>query len=151
MELNAAYFVPRPAFTEALADAARRGVDVRIVVPGPHIDKGFVRVAGRAAYAPLLEAGVRIFEYVGGLLHAKSMTVDGEVTLIGSANIDRRSFELNFENNILLVDPGLTLAMRERQIGYVAASTPVDAADVVAWSRRRVIWNNAVAMLGPVL
>ena len=114
-------------------------------------DSWIVAAASHSYYAELLDAGVRIFEYVGGLLHTKSMTVDGEVTLIGSANIDRRSFELNFENNILLVDPGLTLAMRERQIGYVAASTPVDAADVVAWSRRRVIWNNAVAMLGPVL
>src|ERR671914_861425 len=57
MDLTAAYFVPRPAFTEALVEAARRGVEVRIVVPGPHIDKGFVRVAGRAAYEQLLEAG----------------------------------------------------------------------------------------------
>ena len=79
------------------------------------------------------------------------MTVDGEVTLIGSANIDRRSFELNFENNILFVDAALTAAMRARQASYIAASTPVDAADVAGWSRRRRIWNNAVAMLGPVL
>ena len=60
--------------------------------------------ASHSYYPQLLDAGVRIYEYVGGLLHTKSMTVDGEVTLIGSANIDRRSFELNFENNILLVD-----------------------------------------------
>ena len=62
--------------------------------------------ASRSYYAELLDAGVQIFEYVGGLLHTKSLTVDGEVTLIGSANIDRRSFELNFENNILFFDRG---------------------------------------------
>ncbi len=59
-------------------------------------------------YADLLAAGVRIFEYEGGLLHTKSMTIDGEVTLIGSANMDRRSFELNYENNILFYDQALT-------------------------------------------
>ena len=59
--------------------------------------------ASRSYYGELLDAGVRIFEYEGGLLHAKSLTMDGEITLIGSANIDRRSFELNFENNILVV------------------------------------------------
>jgi len=59
----------------------------------------------------LLEAGVSIFEYEGGILHTKSMTVDGEITLIGSANMDRRSFELNYEKNIVLHDPELTQAM----------------------------------------
>ena len=73
------------------------------------------------------------------------------MTLIGSANIDRRSFELNFENNVLFVDAGLTGAMRARQAQYIAASTPVDLADVAGWSRRRRLWNNAIAMLGPVL
>ncbi len=144
------YYVPDEPIQAALCASGRRGIDTTLVLPARN-DSWIVAAASHSYYAELLDAGVRIFEYVGGLLHTKSMTVDGEVTLIGSANIDRRSFELNFENNILLVDPGLTLAMRERQIGYVAASTPVDAADVVAWSRRRVIWNNAVAMLGPVL
>jgi cardiolipin synthase len=79
------------------------------------------------------------------------MTVDGETTLIGSANIDRRSFELNFENNILFVDRALTGHVRERQASYIARSVRVDAADVARWSRRRIIWNNTIAMLGPVL
>ena len=144
------YYVPDEPIQAALCASGRRGVDTTVVLPARN-DSWIVAAASHSYYAELLDAGVRIFEYVGGLLHTKSMTVDGEVTLIGSANIDRRSFELNFENNILLVDPGLTAAMRERQASYIAASTPVDAADVVAWSRRRVIWNNAVAMLGPVL
>jgi cardiolipin synthase len=85
------------------------------------------------------------------LLHTKSVTLDGEVTLIGSANLDRRSFDLNFENNILFYDPGLTAEVRRRQGAYLASSRPVTADEVVAWSVRRRLWNNAVAMLGPVL
>lgn len=85
------------------------------------------------------------------MLHTKSLTLDGEVTLIGSANMDRRSFELNYENNILLCDPALTADMRRRQESYIAKSVPITPEAVAGWSRRRQLWNNAVAMLGPVL
>jgi cardiolipin synthase len=97
LHLTAAYFVPRPAFTDALCSAARRGVDVRILVPGPHIDKGFVRVAGRAAYAELLEAGVRIYEFEPTMLHAKSLCVDARWSAVGTVNFDNRSFQLHDE------------------------------------------------------
>ena len=94
---------------------------------------------------------MRIFEYLGGLLHAKSLTLDGEVTLIGSANMDRRSFDLNFENNILVWDAGLTQAVHARQESYIARSRAVTAAEVAAWPWPRRLWNNAVGMLGPVI
>jgi cardiolipin synthase len=97
LDICAAYFAPRPAFTKALAEAAQRGVEVRVVVPGPHIDKEFVRQAGRAAYEPLLEAGVRIFEYQPTMLHAKTMAVDGCWASVGTINFDNRSFQLNDE------------------------------------------------------
>jgi cardiolipin synthase len=144
------YYVPDEPIQAALCASARRGVETTIVFPARN-DSWIVAAASHSYYEELLDAGVRIYEYVGGLLHTKSLTLDGEVTLIGSANIDRRSFELNFENNILLVDPGLTADMRRRQSSYIAASTPIDLADVAGWSRRRRLWNNAVAMLGPVL
>ena len=99
----------------------------------------------------MLDAGVRIFEFTGGLLHTKSITLDGAVTLIGSANIDRRSFQLNYENNVLLHDPALTAAMRARQQEYLDRSLPVTAAEVAAWSTRRRLLNNTIAMFGPVL
>src|SRR3712207_3174628 len=76
LDLTAAYFVPRPAFIEALQDAAERGVQVRVVVPGPHADKPPVREAGRATYGPLLEAGIEIWEYQPTMLHAKTLVVD---------------------------------------------------------------------------
>lgn len=104
LELTAAYFVPRPAFTAALADAARRGVEVRILVPGPHIDKGFVRVAGRDAYAELLGAGARIFEYQPTMLHAKSLVVDGAWSSVGTVNFDNRSFQLHDEVTLCVWD-----------------------------------------------
>jgi cardiolipin synthase A/B len=97
IDLTAAYFVPRPAFIDALVAAARRGVRLRILVPGPHIDKAFVRVAGRAAYAELLEAGIEIFEYQPTMLHAKTMVVDGAWSSVGSVNFDNRSFQLHDE------------------------------------------------------
>jgi len=97
IDLTSAYFVPRPAFVETLADAVKRGVRVRVLVPGPQADKPPVRVAGRATYAELLEAGVRIWEYQPTMLHSKTMTVDGAWASVGSVNFDNRSFQLQDE------------------------------------------------------
>ena len=100
LHLTSAYFAPRPAFVEALADAAQRGVDVRVLVPGPHHDKSAVRQAGRASYQELLEAGVRIFEYQRTMLHAKTLSIDGIWSSVGSVNFDNRSFQLNDESTL---------------------------------------------------
>jgi len=144
------YYVPVESMQAALCASARRGVDTSIVFPARN-DSWVVSAASRSYYADLLTAGVRIFEYVGGLLHTKSLTLDGEVTLIGSANMDRRSFELNYENNILFYDAALTTEVRQRQQCYIDQSVPVDPDDVKAWTWQRRLWNNTVAMLGPVL
>ncbi len=134
----------------ALCTSTRRGIDTTIIFPARN-DSWIVGAASRSYYEELLDAGVRIFEYVGGLLHTKSLTVDGEVTLIGSANMDRRSFELNYENNILFYDPALTADMRRRQQSYIAKSHPVTSEMVAGWTLRDRLRNNAIAMLGPVL
>jgi cardiolipin synthase A/B len=97
IELTSAYFVPRPAFTRALVEAAERGVKMRILVPGSHIDKEFVRTAGRAAYDELIDAGIEIHEYCPTMLHAKTLTVDGTWASVGSVNFDNRSFQLHDE------------------------------------------------------
>jgi cardiolipin synthase len=97
LDVTNAYFAPRPAFVEALCDAAERGVAVRILVPGPHIDKEFVRVAGRRSYDELLSCGARIWEYQPTMLHAKTLVVDGAWSCVGSVNLDNRSFQLNDE------------------------------------------------------
>jgi len=97
IDLTAAYFAPRPAFIEALQDAAERGVRVRVLVPGPEIDKPPVRMAGRAAYDELLGAGIEIYEYQPTMLHAKTMVVDDIWSSVGSVNFDNRSFQLHDE------------------------------------------------------
>ena len=97
IDLTSAYFVPRPAFTQALVEAAGRGVAIRILVPGPHIDKEFVRVAGRDAYSELLDAGIRIYEYQPTMLHAKTLVIDGAWSSVGTVNFDNRSFQLHDE------------------------------------------------------
>ncbi len=144
------YYVPTDPMQAALCASARRGVETTIVFPARN-DSWIVGAASRSYYAELLEAGVRIQEYVGGLLHTKSLTLDGEVTLIGSANADRRSFELNYENNILLVDRAVTAQMRARQDAYIASSREVSLQEVRIWPLGRRLWNNTLAMLGPVL
>ena len=144
------YYVPDEAIQAALCASARRGVETTVVFPARN-DSWIVGAASRSYYGDLLAAGVRIFEYEGGLLHTKSLTLDGEVTLIGSANMDRRSFELNYENNILFYDPALTAAMRRRQDTYLAQSHPVTADMVAQWSMLRRLWNNTIGILGPVL
>lgn len=144
------YYVPDDSLQAALCASARRGVATTIVFPARN-DSWIVAAASRSYYADLLAAGVRIYEYPRGLLHTKSLTLDGEATLIGSANMDRRSFDLNYENNILFVDPALTADVRRRQDSYIAESAAVTAESVTGWSWQRRLWNNAVAMLGPVL
>jgi len=144
------YYVPDEAIQNALCASARRGVATTIIFPAKN-DSWIVGAASRSYYGELLAAGVRIFEYQGGLLHTKSLTLDGEVTLIGSANMDRRSFELNYENNILFYDPVLSAEIRRRQDTYLAQSLPVTAEMVEHWPMTRRLWNNSIAMLGPVL
>ena len=144
------YYVPDESMQAALCASARRGIDTTIVFPARN-DSWIVAAASRSYYSDLLAAGVRIFEYEGGLLHTKSLTLDGEVTLIGSANMDRRSFELNYENNILFYDQALTAEMRQRQDSYIAQSSLVTREMVEGWSWRHRLWNNTIAMLGPVL
>ncbi len=148
--ISTPYYVPDESMQNALCAAAWRGVKTTIIFPAKN-DSWIVGAASRSYYADLLNAGVEIYEYVGGLLHTKSLTIDGEVTLIGSANMDRRSFELNYENNILLCDPKLTAAVRARQQEYISKSNLLTRELVDSWPLRTRLWNNTLAMLGPVL
>jgi cardiolipin synthase len=144
------YYVPNELMQSSLCATANRGVKTTIIFPARN-DSFIVAAASRSYYEALLVAGVEIYEYHGGLLHTKSITVDEDITLIGSANMDRRSFDLNYENNILFHDAQLTTTMRERQLAYLAQSTRVSLEDVRAWPLRRRLWNNTLAMLGPIL
>ncbi|WP_268245825.1 cardiolipin synthase [Gemmobacter caeni] len=144
------YYVPTPALQQALCACPARGVDTRIILPARNDDFA-VGATSRSYYESLLEAGVKIYEFQHGLLHTKSLTMDGQITLIGSANMDRRSFDLNYENNILLQDADTTTAMRARQEEYLAQSRLVPFEEVQAWGPGRRLWNNALAIVGPIL
>ncbi|WP_339952281.1 phospholipase D-like domain-containing protein, partial [uncultured Albimonas sp.] len=150
LTITTPYYIPDEPLQAALIACAHRGVETVLTVPAVN-DSWFVRVASRASYESLLAAGVRIFEYNGGLLHAKTLTLDDEIALVGSANLDRRSLALNFENNVLLHDPEVAAELRRLQDGWIARSTEVHAEDVAAWSWRIRLRNNVVALLGPIL
>ena len=94
-----------------LEAAARRGVDVRILTAGPQTDVNIVRHAGRASYATLLAAGVRIYEWRPTTLHAKTFVVDGQWSTIGSMNFDNRSMALNDEATLMVLDPAVGASM----------------------------------------
>ncbi len=143
------YYIPDDSLQNALCATAYRGVDTTIIFPARN-DSWIVGWASRSYYADLLAAGVKIHEYVGGLLHTKSLTVDGELMLIGSANMDRRSLELNYENNVLVYDAELTEAMLARQRDYIAKSRQITRREVADWSMPRKLLNNTVAILGPL-
>ncbi len=114
--ISNAYFVPDRDTIRALEGAVRRGVDVRVIVPGENTDVPIVRQASRWQYERLLRRGIRLFEYQPTMMHAKTMVVDGIWTTIGSSNFDDRSFRLNDEVNVNIYDE--TIAGQMEQMFY---------------------------------
>ena len=133
INLTAAYFAPRPAFIEALCDAAGRGVDVRLLVPGSHIDKAFVRKAGRGSYEELLECDVQIWEYCPTMLHAKTLTIDGCWSSVGSVNFDNRSFQLQDEATLCVSSESFTERLDDQFLRDLARSEPIE---LERWRKR---------------
>jgi cardiolipin synthase len=144
------YFVPDEQLLYALTSAARRGVRTILVFPKRN-DSHFVAGASRSYYDDLIKAGAEIFEFRPGLLHAKTMVVDRTVGLLGSANLDRRSFELNFENNVLFSDAAFAAEIRARQDRFLAESDAVTLEQVSRNGLATRLWQNALAMLSPLL
>lgn len=144
------YFVPDESMLEALRAAAARGVDVTIVMPRVS-DSPLVASASRSHYLDLLEAGVKIYLYEGGLLHAKTLTVDRHTGVIGSTNIDQRSFFLNFEITLFVYDDDFASVLRFKQTGYLQDSERVHLDE---WRKRtwaETLRDNAAQLLGPLL
>jgi cardiolipin synthase len=114
-------------------------------------DNWVVAGASRSYYKDLIDAGAEIYEFRPGLLHAKTMVVDRCVGLIGSANLDRRSFELNFENNILFEDAAFAAVVRARQDEYLADCDSITREDVERYGIGLRLWQNLLATLSPML
>ena len=102
--ISSSYFIPDVRLRKVVIDRARHGVDVRILVPGNHTDAVPVQAAGRSYYQELLEAGVRIYEYQAAMMHAKTIVIDSSWSIVGSANMDERSMEINEENVLGIAD-----------------------------------------------
>jgi cardiolipin synthase len=148
--LTTPYFVPDEPTLVSLKMAANRGVQVNLLVPKVP-DHMFAAAAGRAHFTSLLEEGVRIFLYRPGLLHAKTTTVDDGFAIMGSANLDVRSFNLNFELSVVLYGKEVTNRLRAIQETYLADSIPLTAQD---WGRRSAVKryaDSAITLLSPLL
>lgn len=126
VRITTAYFVPDDATCAALAATARRGVEVDVLIPGPHADKRFVQLASQSQYDGLLAAGVRLWSYQVSMLHAKVITVDRIVASVGSANFTSRSLLLDDEVNVVVIDPDVVAVLDAHFDEDRAASEPVD-------------------------
>lgn len=148
--LTTPYFVPDDALLTALISAAHRGVDVIIVVPDV-VDSRLVHYASRSLFDNLLSAGVAIAAFKGGLLHTKSITVDDEICVFGTVNLDMRSLWLNFEISLFVYDLAFTQQVRGMQTKYIDQSNMLNLAE---WRKRSVMQRfteNAAQLVGPLL
>jgi len=144
------YFIPGEAMLTALTGASMRGVRVTLVVP-KKIDSILVRYASKSYFEDLLDAGVEICLYRGGLLHAKTVTADGEVALLGTVNMDKRSFWINFEISLFAYEQGIVAELRGLQESYIRDADRVEGAQ---WRQRPVLFRiaeNSVQLLSPIL
>jgi cardiolipin synthase len=148
--LTTPYFVPTESITVALELAAMRGVDLKIVLPG-RSNHNVTFHAGRSFYSDLLKAGVDIREYQPGIVHAKTLVADSQVALVGSANMDLRSFRLNFEVHALVHDETTAMRLRETFESDLAQSHRVElgAWEARAWSYR--VKEGASRLVSPLL
>jgi cardiolipin synthase len=141
------YFIPDRRLRDAVVDRARSGVDVRILVPGNQTDAVPVQAAGRSYYDELLAAGVRIFEFEPAMMHAKTVTIDGAWSIVGSANLDERSMEINEENVLGIADRDFARSIEE---GVIADFERSHEILLEKW-RKRSIFRRGLERLAQAL
>ncbi|MGW2822764.1 phospholipase D-like domain-containing protein [Streptomyces sp. NPDC001443] len=145
--LATAYFAPDTYFIDLLCRTARRGVDVEILLPGPHTDQRACQLAGQHHYTRLLEAGVRIRQYQPTMMHAKIITVDSVAALIGSTNFNRRSMDHDEEVMLAVLDETFTAALDHDYEADLERSVDID---LTRWRRRAVLQRAKEAAVAPV-
>jgi len=148
--MTSPYVVPDESSLLALQLAARRGVHVQIVVPRKS-NHWVVQLAASGYYDELSEAGAEIHLHSPGLIHAKTLTIDNQFAMLGSANFDRRSFELNFELNMFLVGAEVTEKLHKKQEAYIAQSTRLDLDEWRTRSSMRQFAEQCAKLMGPLL
>lgn len=148
--LTTPYLVPDDALIQALRGAAARGVTVRLIVP-EKVDSVLTRYASRSYYDDLLDAGVEIYLYRGGLLHTKSISADGSRAMFGTVNLDMRSFWLNYEVSMFIYDPQFVQELVVLQRSYLRDAVRIDPAE---WSSRPLagrLIENTLRLFSPLL
>jgi cardiolipin synthase A/B len=140
VHISTPYFLPDRALRRALVESAKRGVAITVIVPGPHTDQKWVRLASRRMWGQLLEAGVRIFEYRDTMTHMKVLVADEVWCVLGTTNIDNRSFEHNDEVNVAMRDRALAARLLEDYARDIEASREVT---LERW-RKRALWEKIV-------
>lgn len=148
--ISTPYFIPTPALLTALRTASGRGVDVRIVLPSLS-DVLLVMWASRSFYRALVSAGVRIYEYSGAMLHAKALVVDREILSVGTANIDNRSFRLNFELSLFLANSEMNEQLSDWLGEIMSQSEEITSEILDEKSMPRKLAESAAHLLSPLL
>jgi len=141
------YFLPDRAFRRAIVRTATRGVDLVVLIPGVHTDERWVRLASRRLYGQLLKAGVRIFEFEAGMTHTKALIVDDLWAVVGTTNVDNRSFEHNDEVNIAIRDEAVAARLTKDFDADRALSREVSFDQ---W-RRRPVWEKLIGTVAWIL
>jgi cardiolipin synthase len=144
------YLIPDESLLAALRTAVMRGVDVRIIASSV-VDQWLVRLAQDSYYDELLRSGVRIHTYRDELLHAKNVRIDGRLGILGSSNVDIRSFQLNEEVSLLLLDPQSIAALEQIQRRYIAQSDEISRAEWRHRDRIRKLAENGARLVSPLL
>jgi cardiolipin synthase len=147
IDMAAAYFVPDELALQAFEAARKRGVRVRVLIPGPHIDTETVRIASKATWGRLLRAGVEIYVYQPTMMHTKLLIVDNELVSVGSTNFDPRSFRLNDEANLNVYDS--TFASQMTQV-FERDLEPTVRYTLEMWSRRPLKEKLVEKLLRPI-
>jgi cardiolipin synthase len=144
------YFVPDESIIAALKLAAMRGVDVRVLIPGL-ADKWFIKLAAMSYVAPVTRAGVKMYEYGRGFMHQKVVLIDNDTSIIGTANFDNRSFRLNFEISIIVLDKKFALQAEEMLNNDFANSKLMTAQVIADYPLTRRVGSRIARLFAPVM
>jgi cardiolipin synthase len=147
LRVTTAYFVPDDDLTKRLCDAATRGVDVQILLPGPFADKRFVQLAAEVDYEDLIESGVELWNFQSSMMHAKTMTVDGHVANVGSANFNNRSLNFDEEINMVIFDPSVVRTLDRHFESDLERSVRIDSR---RWKRRSLLQRVKEQLVAPL-
>ena len=148
--ITSPYFIPGESLMDALIIAIQSGLDVKVLIPGIS-DSKMVNTAASSYYTELIEYGAKIYKYNKGFVHAKTMVIDDDLAIIGSANMDYRSFDLNFEVNAMIYSKNIAKQLKEAFENDLKESAQIDAISWLNRPKRIHLWEKIVRLISPFL